>query len=130
MLLKKDEALNNKRSANNQLENQSELERYLKTSGKNKAADSNESNKISKDKNDEKVSSSEGKEKNNRNNSGKSGGKTAGTDSKYKHKSRKIEKVDDDIVARQLREAAEKETDPELKEKLWEEYETYKQKTN
>jgi hypothetical protein len=34
---------------------------------------------------------------------------------------------DDDIVARQLREAAEKETDPELKAKLWKEYEEYKQ---
>jgi hypothetical protein len=34
---------------------------------------------------------------------------------------------DDDIVARQLREAAEKETDPELKAKLWKEYEAYKQ---
>lgn len=34
---------------------------------------------------------------------------------------------DDDIVARQLREAAENETDPELKEKLWREYEEYKQ---
>jgi hypothetical protein len=33
---------------------------------------------------------------------------------------------DDDIVARQLREAAEKETDPALKEKLWEEYRRYK----
>jgi hypothetical protein len=33
---------------------------------------------------------------------------------------------DDDIVARQLREAAENETDPELKEKLWKEYEDYK----
>jgi hypothetical protein len=33
---------------------------------------------------------------------------------------------DDDIVARQLREAAEKETDPVLKEKLWKEYEEYK----
>ena len=33
---------------------------------------------------------------------------------------------DDDIVARQLREAAEKETDPELKAKLWKEYEDYK----
>jgi hypothetical protein len=33
---------------------------------------------------------------------------------------------DDDIVARQIREAAEKETDPELKEKLWKEYEDYK----
>jgi hypothetical protein len=33
---------------------------------------------------------------------------------------------DDDIVARQLREAAEKETDPELKAKLWKEYEEYR----
>ena len=33
---------------------------------------------------------------------------------------------DDDIVARQLREAAEKETDPALREKLWKEYEAYK----
>ena len=33
---------------------------------------------------------------------------------------------DDDIVARQIREAAEKETDPELKERLWKEYENYK----
>ncbi len=33
---------------------------------------------------------------------------------------------DDDVVARQLREAAESETDPELREKLWEEYRRYK----
>ena len=37
---------------------------------------------------------------------------------------------DDDIVARQLREAAERETDPELKEKLWKEYEDYKKGTS
>lgn len=36
---------------------------------------------------------------------------------------------DDDIVARQLREAAEKETDPELKAKLWKEYEDYKKES-
>jgi hypothetical protein len=36
---------------------------------------------------------------------------------------------DDDVVARQLREAAEKETDPELQKKLWEEYRKYKQGT-
>jgi hypothetical protein len=35
---------------------------------------------------------------------------------------------DDDIVAMQLREAAENEADPELREKLWEEYRRYKQK--
>ena len=33
---------------------------------------------------------------------------------------------DDDIVARQLREAAMKEDDPELREKLWQEYREYK----
>lgn len=33
--------------------------------------------------------------------------------------------VDEDIVARQLREAAEKETDPQLREKLWQEYRRY-----
>jgi hypothetical protein len=33
---------------------------------------------------------------------------------------------DDDIVARRLRKAAEQETDPELKEKLWKEYVGYK----
>lgn len=33
---------------------------------------------------------------------------------------------DDDVVARQIREAAEKETDPQLREALWEEYRKYK----
>ena len=33
---------------------------------------------------------------------------------------------DDDIIARQLREAAMNESDPELREKLWEEYRRYK----
>ena len=33
----------------------------------------------------------------------------------------------DDIVARQLREAAQAETDPELRKKLWEEYKKYKE---
>jgi hypothetical protein len=37
---------------------------------------------------------------------------------------------DDDIVARQLREAAMKETDPELRERLWDEYRKYKQGTS
>jgi hypothetical protein len=33
---------------------------------------------------------------------------------------------DDDVVARRLRKAAEQETDPELKDKLWKEYVEYK----
>jgi hypothetical protein len=36
---------------------------------------------------------------------------------------------DDDIVARRLRKAAEVETDPELKERLWKEYVEYKKNT-
>lgn len=35
---------------------------------------------------------------------------------------------DDDVVARQLREAAERETDPALRERLWKEYRDYKKK--
>ncbi len=42
--------------------------------------------------------------------------------------SRDLSKSDDDIVARQLREAAEQETDPEVKARLWEEYRKYKGK--
>lgn len=34
---------------------------------------------------------------------------------------------DDDVVARQLREAAMREQDPELRRRLWEEYKRYKQ---
>jgi len=37
---------------------------------------------------------------------------------------------DDDIVARQLREAARAEQDPALRKKLWEEYCTYKKSTS
>ena len=36
---------------------------------------------------------------------------------------------DDDIVAKRLRKAAEEETDPELKERLWKEYNDYKKAT-
>ncbi len=36
---------------------------------------------------------------------------------------------DDDIIARQLREAATNEEDPELRERLWEEYRRYKGST-
>jgi hypothetical protein len=37
---------------------------------------------------------------------------------------------DDDIVARQIRRAAETEADPELRKKLWDEYRKYKQGTS
>lgn len=38
-----------------------------------------------------------------------------------------VDGSDDDIVARQIREAAMQETDPVLREKLWDEYRKYKQ---
>lgn len=38
-----------------------------------------------------------------------------------------VDGSDDDIVARQIREAAMKEKDPALREKLWDEYRKYKQ---
>lgn len=50
----------------------------------------------------------------------------SGEASTRKQEDRRSGGHDDDIVARQLREAAENETDPELKEKLWKEYEDYK----
>ena len=34
--------------------------------------------------------------------------------------------VDDDLIARQLREAALVEEDPQLRDRLWEEYRKYK----
>lgn len=37
---------------------------------------------------------------------------------------------DDDVIARQIREAAEKETDPELRAKLWDEYRRYREAIN
>jgi hypothetical protein len=55
----------------------------------------------------------------------KTGSRKSGEGSSRKDQ-RRADYEDDDIVARQLREAAENETDPELKEKLWKEYEEYK----
>lgn len=65
------------------------------------------------------------KSENNNKSSGKGKGKNKGSGSK-KYQRTKLDKVDDDIVARQLKEAAEKETNPALKEKLWDEYYKYK----
>ena len=63
--------------------------------------------------------------------SGKGQGQGAGSDQAGAEASqpgtREFETGNDDIVARQLREAAERETDPELKKKLWEEYRKYKE---
>ena len=51
-----------------------------------------------------------------------------GVEGSRSHPRNRYDPKDDDIVARQLREAAERETDPELREKLWKEYEQYKKK--
>jgi hypothetical protein len=49
-----------------------------------------------------------------------------GVEGSGNHPKNRYDPKDDDIVARQLREAAEGETDPELRKKLWKEYESYK----
>jgi len=54
---------------------------------------------------------------------GKSG---EGGEGSIRHPKSRFDPKNDDIVARQLREAAESEKDPELREKLWKEYEKYK----
>ena len=54
------------------------------------------------------------------------GGDSVGDDSEGRVPSDVGDGSDDDIVARQLREAAMKEEDPELREKLWDEYRAYK----
>ena len=68
----------------------------------------------------ESSASRKGSETASRNGSGKGAEGPSRTDQ------RRADYEDDDIVARQLREAAENETDPELKEKLWKEYDEYK----
>ena len=56
----------------------------------------------------------------------KAGQTAEGVEGDRQRQTQRPDGSDDDIVARQLREAAEQETDPELKEKLWREYEAYK----
>ena len=101
----------------------------IKTSSEQSSSDGkNASNKESKqDQSSEETQSQDGK-------SNKKENKQNQTQSKSKedkqYKRRKIDKNDDDIVARQLKEAAENENDPELKEKLWDEYYKYKKNIN
>ncbi|MFC1516887.1 hypothetical protein ACFL7E_09060, partial [Thermodesulfobacteriota bacterium] len=52
-----------------------------------------------------------------------------GVEGSAHHPKNRYDPKKDDIVARQLREAAERETDPQLREKLWKEYEQYKENT-
>ena len=51
-----------------------------------------------------------------------------GVEGSEHHPRNRFDPRDDDIVARQLREAAEEETDLELRKKLWKEYEQYKKR--
>ena len=53
-----------------------------------------------------------------------------GVEGSAQHPKNRYDPEKDDIVARQLREAAERETDPQLREKLWKEYEQYKKNTD
>jgi hypothetical protein len=126
MLLKEEETLNKQSAGKNHRDNKSEFEKYIEIDGKNQSTKNNGTDKLSKEHN-EKNHNMASTDYKTSDNSGKSGNISV-TEAQHRRKSRKLEKVDDDIVARQLREAAVKEIDPELKKKLWEEYEKYKQK--
>jgi hypothetical protein len=94
----------------------------VNTSG-SESSDETEESSTETDPNREAQKGEAGSETASGDNSRKSGGGPSRKDQ------RPIDYGDDDIVARQLREAAENETDPELKEKLWKEYEDYKKNT-
>ena len=89
------------------------------------SSSSGESRQNSQDRppSDESMESGEGGAGND--NAAKTGSQRSG-EGRTDRNQRRANYEDDDIVARQLREAAENETDPELKEKLWKEYEEYK----
>jgi len=91
----------------------------VETSGSKTAGETQENNEAD-DRDQESAADRKSGQKASRDSSGKAGEGPNRTDG------RRSEYEDDDIVARQLREAAENETDPELKEKLWKEYEEYK----
>ncbi len=77
--------------------------------------------------------SSESSQSSSASSSGKGAGVAMGSKEKNENSGTGTQEISsgyDDIVARQLREAAEKESDPELKEKLWEEYRKYKEGIN
>ena len=57
------------------------------------------------------------------------GGSTGGTDATPVPPDVGDGQENDDVVARQLREAAMKEKDPGVREKLWQEYRDYKKGT-
>lgn len=58
---------------------------------------------------------------------GQSGSNSSGPNDKEEEIPDDLKGIDnDDIIAQQLKEAAIAETDPELKEKLWQEYRKYK----
>jgi len=74
--------------------------------------------------NDKRRKSSQSKSSSSNNSKGRGSKQKSANKSKER---KRLDKIDDDIVARQLKEAAENENDPELKEKLWDEYYKYKQ---
>jgi hypothetical protein len=94
----------------------------VETSGSRSSGESQKTREGSqaKDREMESTADRKGSATASRDGSGKGGQGPSATDQ------RRRDYADDDIVARQLREAAENETDPELKEKLWKEYEEYK----
>ena len=128
MLLKEDELARNITRSNSSSGGQNNSNQTASLSGidnSNGKQKSETESSSSKEKNDN-WKESDGEE----NNREQSGSETLGKQKKSSkinsREKRRLDKIDDDIVARQLKEAAEKERDPKLKEKLWNEYYNYK----
>lgn len=105
----------------------------IDTDSKSKSADSNQDSSEKPKESKKETSTLEAGKESNTKESGDDttlttqGKSREGVEGSQRHPKNRYDPKDDDIVARQLREAAEKESDPELREKLWKEYEQYKQ---
>ncbi len=133
MLLDEENKLNNKKMSVKDANQKSELEVYIENHENSTADVKSKSKSKSKSKKQNHKNSDAKKDASEQitehHSSGKYG-RNSGNIKQSESESRRIIKGDDDIVARQLREAAEEETDPELKRKLWQEYDNYRLENN
>lgn len=93
-------------------------------SGSSNRSSTNDTNDDSKHDKEENKKGNKANKNNSKMNSSSKGRHKQSGNKEYQRK--KLDEIDDDIVARQLKEAAEKETNADLKEKLWDEYYRYK----
>ena len=128
-LLKEQDKIKAQTPRSNESQNQSVAQQGAGGQGEGEQGelgDESENNQNSTVGQNDEVAAAKGSENESSDNENSDTGETPGNRAQTKTPDNIPDGSDDDVVARQLREAAEKETDPELKEKLWEEYRRYK----